>query len=428
MITVIRHSAAVARRQVAAVGAVTTIDTAHAVSVSYTQLVLALMHRTLRRAATVIAATTAFTSLGVGGAQAHELYSALYDGSVVVQLSNQQTYTGGLSSVEATAVCNTDSEGPGFGLLFDVQPHRDWDLTACSDVVHTCTKAIPHEYGYMVAERAGITLYTDSAGTSRFHCWTFPKEFVASTTWVPPLAPPTPPRTEADPRFVVYDHSVSSVGPRLSSTIELPRVPLPFECVVNFAPTECTTSIRVSGSWFVESSGRQAATQLLTYYDWDGELQSSWLRVTPGGDYLFVTFRRTRESMGAKILAPDYCLKARVCHLTNVLRYLGADGHRYTSGLEVPKPATGGPVQTSAARVGSPVGLDAHDFAPGNGRGLLTYRWRFTRTWKWMGFTAPVTGHTASYSWSAPGTYDVELTVNDELGHQAVTTMQVDVE
>ena len=382
-----------------------------------------LVFTTIRRLATVVAASALLSMVGVAAAHAHELYTGFSGGTIVVQLSNQQTYDAGLSDGDAMYVC---SSGEGGGVLWWIDDYRSIDLTACYTMLHDCAKDIPQVFGYLVAERAAVTMYTDSDGVSRFHCWTFPNDFQARTLWNEPTPPPTLAAQESDPRFVVFDHTTPSMYPRLASTIGIARVASREECQT----AECGTglfgkTLRVSGNWFVEEhGGNEFQTQALTYVDWNGEYQTSWLRKTSTGEYLFVTFRRPWDAVEDRFLAPEYCLKAKVCSLTSSIHYVGLDEHHYTAELEEPSPSTGRPAYSAAATAGSPAVFDADSFRPGNSRGPLTYRWRFSRD-LWPSLTAPVYGHSASYTWSRAGTRHVELTVSDAVGHTAVTTLTV---
>ena len=89
--------------------------------------------------------------------------------------------------------------------------------------------------------------------------------------------------------------------------------------------------------------------------------------------------------------------------------------------------------------LGHAVTFNAGNFAPGDPRGMVTYRWRFQKegcvgscTIVEGGRTVPdysaaFAGPVVTHTWQTPGSYQVELTATDVIGHTAVTNMTVDV-
>ncbi|MCB0195591.1 MAG: PKD domain-containing protein, partial [Anaerolineae bacterium] len=76
---------------------------------------------------------------------------------------------------------------------------------------------------------------------------------------------------------------------------------------------------------------------------------------------------------------------------------------------------------TSVAQVGDPINLTGQNSQPADGRTIVNYEWDFDD-----GSTA--TGRDVSHVFNAPGRYDVELTVTDDLGLTGSTTFRVRIE
>jgi hypothetical protein len=226
-----------------------------------------------------------------------------------------------------------------------------------------------------------------------------------------------PAAAATDPQFVVKNASgIETLSPTIA---------------VKDADTDGATVARLSNNWFITSAnGTTAQTLRLAYTDWDGKQQNAWLIGTPTDGYAFLTFSPPADASAA--VEPDTCEADGACGASPSLKYIGADGQKYSATVRPYLAATGTPT-FSIASESNPVVLDANGFAPGGAVAPVTYRWSFKVANCNLYFDIPcpeaasATGATVTYTWDSGGTYQVDLTATDAQGAQATATLQVPV-
>jgi hypothetical protein len=206
-----------------------------------------------------------------------------------------------------------------------------------------------------------------------------------------------------------------------------------------------TTTARLHGNWFItQSNGTTAQSLRIAYTDWDSKTQNAWLLGNPTDGYTFVTFSPPADS--STKVDSDTCVANGYCGADASIKYIGADGKKYSATVRGYQPPTGSPT-VSAAVEASPVTFNANTFAPGGATGAITYQWRFQVAGCGLiscvstivvsenppvfvtgpHYSDPVSGTTASYTWQTGGTYQVELKATDAHGVEATTTFPVKV-
>ena len=385
------------------------------------------MFTTVRRAMTGFAvlasAVAGFTALAPAANAADaptNFLGGTTEGVVVIALTEHDTKWSGAGPevdynsplTNAHHLCNDDNDYRT-GLTLQIRRYRQIDPSWCTMAINECA----HQ-AYYAGRLAGIT-FTNSDEPERpdYRCWTYPNYLAVG--WQQPAAPALAPARVTDPRFVVLDNEAPALGPQARSTLKMRGL------------ASETDSIRVSGAgWFVRSSSldrfsSETQSQLLTYVDHAGEQRMAWAQPHADGTYDIVSFDTSDgKFVGGKYLQPANCLAAGICHRTNSINYLGADGHRYTASLEAAV-TVGTPTHSANSTIDTPITFDAADFAPARTQGALTYQWRFQRSSVLKTYGTPVAGRTVAHQWSRVGTYAVELTVTDAIGRKAVTTMGV---
>ncbi len=293
------------------------------------------MFTTVRRAMTGFAvlasAVAGFTALAPAANAADaptNFLGGTTEGVVVIALTEHDTKWSGAGpevdfnfpEMNAYHLCNDDDDYRT-GLAVQIRRYREIDALWCSKAVYECA----HQ-AYYAGRLAGITFSnSDEPKRPAYGCWTYPNYLAVG--WQQPAAPALTPARVTDPRFVVLDNEAPALGPQARSTLEMRGL------------ASESASIRVSGAgWFVRSSSldrfsSQTQSQLLTYVDHASEQRMAWAQPHADGTYDIVSFDTSDgRFLGGKYLQPAYCLAAGICHRTNSIQYLGADGHRYTAG------------------------------------------------------------------------------------------------
>ena len=147
-----------------------------------------------------------------------------------------------------------------------------------------------------------------------------------------------------------------------------------------------STTVRASGSWLVErwydseDYGLDLQSLELHYTNWEMQPETAWLIPHDDGDYSFRIV--SPEKTATFNLAT--CHEDHTCWTTNAIHYLNPDGNPLTAFLEPYQPPTGAPTASALAPLlGHAVTFNAGNFAPGDPRGMMTYRWRFQKEGCW---------------------------------------------
>ena len=188
--------------------------------------------------------------------------------------------------------------------------------------------------------------------------------------------------------------------------------------------------------WYDEDYGLDLQSLELHYTNWEMQPETVWPILHEDGEYSY--FIVSPEKTATFSLAT--CREDHTCWTTNAIHYLNPDGNPRTAFLESYQPPTGSPTASALAPLlGRAVTFNAGNFAPGDPRGMVTYRWRFQKegclascTIVEGGRTVPdysaaVAGPVVTRTWQTPGSYQVELTATDGVGHTAVKTLTVNV-
>jgi uncharacterized protein YjbI with pentapeptide repeats len=225
-----------------------------------------------------------------------------------------------------------------------------------------------------------------------------------------------PAATATDPQFLVTTQSSGAQALAPSITVK-------------DTTSNSTTTAQLRGNWFITTAnGTTAQTLRLAYTDWDGKQQNTWLVGNPTNGYTFLTFSPPADASVA--LSPATCIADGTCGTGAAIKYIGADGQKYSATVRPYQAPTGAPTASPNAVEGSPSIFDANGFAPGAAVAPITYQWSFKGP-----FCNPficttegtASGPTVTYSWQTSGTYLAEVTATDALGVQATTNMLVPV-
>jgi hypothetical protein len=255
-------------------------------------------------------------------------------------------------------------------------------------------------------------------------------------------APPIPPASETDPRFVVKAQGATSqtVSPTLTW-----RDPA----------SGTATTARLNQTWFVtQADGKDTAQSLsFAYTDWDGKQRHAQLVVDPKAGYTFIGFAPPADT--STPLDPKTCLDDGKCFASAAIEYVGGDGQKYSASVRGPaQPTTGTPKYTTPVLEGSPVEFDPNGFAPVGAVPPVTYQWRFQGLCGIVAcrvpvyvdsgtlglppgnpilqgfrpdYSDPVSGAKVKHTWPSSGQAQVELTATDAAGIQGTTTFTVSV-
>src|SRR5262249_18531257 len=165
----------------------------------------------------------------------------------------------------------------------------------------------------------------------------------------------------------------------------------------------------------------------IAYTDWDGKTQNAWLLGNPTDGYTFVTFSPPADP--STKVDSDTCVDNGYCGADAAIKYVGADGQKYSATVRGYKAPTGTPSYSEAVEA-SPVTFNANDYAPGGVVLPVTYQWSFQKAGCGVVVCQSMdtaSGATASYTWQTGGTYQVHLTATDAIGQQATNILQVKV-
>jgi hypothetical protein len=233
-------------------------------------------------------------------------------------------------------------------------------------------------------------------------------------TGIAPCLNPTdiPTPSAADPLFLVTPKDATTQTAASSITFK------------NTA-SGTTTTARLSGNWFVtQTNGATAQSLRIAYTDWDGKQQNAWQIGNPTDGYTFLTYSAPADS--STTVEASTCVANGYCGADAVLKYLGADGLKYSATVRLPQPTVGTPTYSNAVEA-SPVTFKANDFKAIDAVGAITYEWRFyTQSNSSISIFTYDTGSgaTATYTWPTGGTYRVDLIATDSRGVQVSTSLQ----
>ena len=200
--------------------------------------------------------------------------------------------------------------------------------------------------------------------------------------------------------------------------------------------TSTTSTARLSGNWFIaQTNGSTAAQQLhITYTDWDGKEQNTWLLGDATKGFAFATFSYPTDT--TTTIDPTTCVSKGLCSYGSSINYVGGDGKQYSASVSGYTPPIGKPSYSTAVE-NSPVSFNAGGYAPGGpGQSGIKYQWRFqnagcgipcVRTDASTSYSDPVAGDPVSHTWATSGNFLVSLTATDPLGKQATDTFSVSV-
>ncbi len=241
---------------------------------------------------------------------------------------------------------------------------------------------------------------------------------------------PVRPATATDPQFLVTD--LETDRRTQTAVLSLGRV---------YDDRWTSVHARISGGWVVEKwydrvSGMDDQSLELSYTSPDMERLLAWPLRQEDGSYSFFVVAPERPGFDR-----DTCREDGTCWDSREIRYLDNDGMPKAARLEPYLPATGSPTYSpSAPKAGAVVSFSGVGFLPGGSAPGRTYRWRFQRGdcggpcvvyrdgKAAPAFSTAVYGGWVSRTWSAAGTYAVEVTVTDSEGRTAATTFDVQVQ
>jgi hypothetical protein len=190
-----------------------------------------------------------------------------------------------------------------------------------------------------------------------------------------------------------------------------------------------TSNARLSGNWFITSTGGTTSQQLhITYTDWQGKEQNAWLLGNATKGFVLATFSPPTDGTTIDI---STCRANDQCSFGSSTNYIGTDGLPYTASVQAFKPAQGAPTYTRGVEGGS-LSFNANGFIPGGAKQPVTRQWRFqnagcgipcVKTDASPSYSDPVTGDTATHKWDTSGSFLVSLTATDAIGQTATTTL-----
>ena len=189
-----------------------------------------------------------------------------------------------------------------------------------------------------------------------------------------------------------------------------------------------TTTARLSGNWFVtQANGATAQALGIVYTDWDGKEQNAWLIGNPTNGYTFLTYSAPADS--STTVSAATCVANGYCGANASIKYIGANGQKYSASVRVYKPRTDLPTYSNAVEA-SPVSFNANNFTPGGARGEISYHWNFQQAG--CGIVSCLNsdhgaGATPTYTWQTGGSYRVDLIADDNYRAHATTSFQVNV-
>src|SRR5262249_28108654 len=133
-----------------------------------------------------------------------------------------------------------------------------------------------------------------------------------------------------------------------------------------------TTTARLHGNWFItQSNGAETQSLRISYTDWDGKSQNAWLLGDPTDGYTFVTFSPPADASTTVDVAT--CVANGYCGADASIKYVGADGQKYSATVRGYLPPTGTPTYSANPVETRPVSFDANGFAPGGATLPITY-------------------------------------------------------
>jgi hypothetical protein len=202
-----------------------------------------------------------------------------------------------------------------------------------------------------------------------------------------------------------------------------------------------TTTARLKNTWFITETNGTTAQQLgITYTDWDGKQQNSWLVGNQTDGYGFLNYSPPTDPKTE--VSPATCKDAKLCSTSDKINYVGADGKQYSAAVRAYTAGVGTPTYSNAVE-GGRVTLDANGFKPtDDSTGEMAYQWRFQQSGCNGTCSSSIVvlvplepvydpivsvGKSTSYTWTLAGSYSVELTAWDPQGRTAKTTFTVPV-